>query len=471
MFKNLFSDTLPFNETSKIVETDREVKFKSKPMVLFQNDQWSLEMGRLPDLRFQNVNIETKIQKSVTDFMDSNEFLGLLIGPTGCGKSHEMIRRAKMEFTIFIDARSHQFSNKPIDVSTSKLQQSFTSITNTWSRRNQDLPLLQNIAYAFVLSRMLFLKYLKEKYPNITPTQFLIHQMFNSTVIANCFASLSTLSAAKLLQIRSKFINFKCLICVEEAHVLVEHLGETIISSTIGNHVQQNGDVNEDAKRGTLSILLYAIRQGEFSKKVLLAGTYLKLRNINNFTTFEKKPVTHRVLNQFTAWDHEMALQYISSFVEISKNDLKLVLNDNYRPRILEDFVYDLFSIGIKDYQSSERLAKRSDLLDISTILQESYKAVIHLFARVSIVFNAETIRWKCQTEILIKLLLPSMTTRNNRPINCDWNEGQLNIMNDTIGSIYHSHEGPCFFEGYLTDSLLVLFEAELQEFIDMKLS
>jgi ABC-type cobalamin transport system ATPase subunit len=72
-------------------------------------------MGRLPDLRFQNVNIETKIQKSFTDFMDSNEFLGLLIGPTGCGKSHEMIRRAKMEFTIFIDARSHQFSNKPID--------------------------------------------------------------------------------------------------------------------------------------------------------------------------------------------------------------------------------------------------------------------------------------------------------------------------------------------------------------------
>ena len=98
-FKNLFNDALTFTETSTIVESDREVKFKSKPMVLFQNYRWSLEMGRLPDLRFQNVNIDTKIHKSVTDFMNSTGFLGLLIGTTGCGKSHEMIRRAKMEFT------------------------------------------------------------------------------------------------------------------------------------------------------------------------------------------------------------------------------------------------------------------------------------------------------------------------------------------------------------------------------------
>jgi hypothetical protein len=440
-------------------------------MVLFQNNQWSLEMGRLPDLRFQNVNIDTKIHKSVTDFMNSTGFLGLLIGPTGCGKSHEMIRRAKMEFTIFIDAKWHK-SSEPNDLSLAFLKQSFESITKTWGQKNQDLPQLQNIAYAFLLSRMLFLKYLKEKYPNITPTQFLIHQMFNSSAINNCFLSLAELSPNQLFKINKNFIKSRCLICVDEAHVLIEHLGDKIISSMIGNHIQQNGDVNENAKRGTLSVLLHAAQAGEFAKKILFAGTSSKLRNTDNFGTFETKPVAPRLLNQFAAWDQEMALNYVSSYVDISKENLKNVLTDNYRPRILENFVYDLFCIGMNDDDSPMetrdlRIEKRIDLLNITEILQESYKAVIHRFTRVSIDLNAETIRRNCQTEILIKLLLSSMMTRNGRPINCQLNENQRNFFIDTIGSVYlvGSNGGYSFFEGYVIDSFLHLFEDKIREY------
>ncbi|KAI8896033.1 hypothetical protein BC833DRAFT_528752, partial [Globomyces pollinis-pini] len=163
-FSNLFSKVSTFTETSKVVVSDREVKFTSKSLVLFKNDRWSLETGRLPDLRFQSVNIKTEIQRWVADFMDGNQFLGLLIGPTGCGKTHEMLNRAKSQFTVFIDAQSYPASNQPNDVSVSSLKQTFEAITNTWKKRNQDLAKLRCIAYAFVLSRMLFLKYLKETY-------------------------------------------------------------------------------------------------------------------------------------------------------------------------------------------------------------------------------------------------------------------------------------------------------------------
>ena len=89
------------------VESDQLTKFKSKPLTFYRNNEFCLQIGRLPDLRFQEFNIETKIHHSVTDYISSNEFLGLLIGPTGCGKTHEMLDIAKQQYTIFIDAQRY----------------------------------------------------------------------------------------------------------------------------------------------------------------------------------------------------------------------------------------------------------------------------------------------------------------------------------------------------------------------------
>jgi hypothetical protein len=461
----------PFTETFKSVESDREVKFKSKLLVLFQNDKWCLEKGHLPDLRFQNINIDTKIHQSVTEFMNGNDFLGLLIGPTGCGKTHEMLNRAKTQFTVFVDAQSYPGSNEPNDVSVSTLKLYFESVTNTWTKRNQDVAQLRTIAYAFVISRMLFLKYLQEKYPDLTPTQFLIHQLFNSRAIGDCFAALSSLSHQKLVSIHSQFINFECLFCVDEAHVLVAHLGDSIISSMEGNHIQQNGDVNENAKRGTLSVLLYAIKLGQFANKVIFAGTSSKLRNIDNFGTFETKPVAPVVLNQFTAWNYQMAVDYVSSYVDIPQPVLESVLTDNYRPRILENFVYDLFCIGMNDTESplkkNERIENRINLLNIIEIIKESYDAVIHRFTRVSIEPIVQTIRDYSQIEAMLKLLLSSMMTSNDVPINCQLDQKQRDFFMDTIGSIYliSGVGGYSFFEGYVIDSFLDLLETELLQF------
>jgi hypothetical protein len=258
---------------------------------------------------------------------------------------------------------------------------------------------------------------------------------------------------------------------VDEAHVLVAHLGDTIISSMDGNHIQQNGDVNENSKRGTLSVLLYAIKDGQFAEKVLFAGTSSKLRNIDNFGTFETKPVSPVVLNQFTAWDRQMALNYVSSCVDIPQSVLQNVLTDNYRPRILENFVYDLFCLGMNDIESpttkNDRIEKAIHLLDITEIIKESYEAVIHRFTRVTIQPMAQTIRNHSQIEIMLRLLLSSMMTSNDGPINCQLNENQRDFFMDTIGSIYliSGAGGYSFFEGYVIDSFLVLFETELRHF------
>jgi len=469
-FSNLFDIHLPLKETSTVVESDREVKFKSKPLVHFYNDEVSLERSRLPDLRFQSLNIETKIQDYVTHFMEGDDFLGLLIGPTGCGKTHEMLNRAKLDFTVFIDAKLHQATNEPVDVSLTCLKQMFEAIVNTWGKKNQNLAELRRIAYAFVLSRMLFLKYLKEKYTALTATQFLIHQVINSQVIRTCFLSLSSLSILDLNHIRNKLNFRKILFCVDEAHSLIAHLENMIISSMEGVH-QQNNDVNEIAKRGTLSVILFAIKDGSFSRKVIFAGTSSKLRNIDNFGTFESKPVSPVVLNQFTAWNYQTALKYVSFYVDIPQSYFENVLTDYYRPRILENFIYDLFCIGKNDSESPKtqraRIENRRNLFNIIDIIDESYKAVIHRFTRICIEPLAQSIRNYCQIEIMLKLLLSSMMTSNNVPINCQLDEIQQYFFTETIGSIYliPGVDGYSFFEGYIINSFLALFQTELLQF------
>ncbi|KAJ8330828.1 hypothetical protein O5D80_000854 [Batrachochytrium dendrobatidis] len=436
-FTREFSD---INETIQVVETDRQVKFKSKELRLFYSDQWRLESGRLPDMRFQDINFETDIQKRVDSFMGGNELVGLLIGPTGCGKTHEIINRAKKQFTIFIDARSYPALDDSDDASLFSLKESFESITSKWKKPNQSLPQLYDITYAFLLSRVLFLKYLKEKYPNITPAQFLIHQLFNSRAIRLCFLKLKLLSLDKLNDIHCSYIDddLRCLFCFDQAHVLAEHLGSTIISSMEGNHIQQNGDVNEDSKRGTLSVLLYVIKNKEFAKKVIFAGTSSKLRNIDNFKSFGTKPT---------------------------------VLTDNYRPRILENFVYDLFSAGINDNDSATaqriRLKKQHAFSNINDIVEESYNAVIGRFTRMSIEPIARTIRAHSHTQIMLKLILSSMMTTNHGPIYCQLDKNQEYFFMNTVGSIHLIRETGGYFlsEGYVIDLLLNLFRTEFQQF------
>ncbi|XJO78268.1 hypothetical protein BDV3_002738 [Batrachochytrium dendrobatidis] len=468
-FTREFSD---INETIQVVETDRQVKFKSKELRLFYSDQWRLESGRLPDMRFQDINFETDIQKRVDSFMGGNELVGLLIGPTGCGKTHEIINRAKKQFTIFIDARSYPALDDSDDASLFSLKESFESITSKWKKPNQSLPQLYDITYAFLLSRVLFLKYLKEKYPNITPAQFLIHQLFNSRAIRLCFLKLKLLSLDKLNDIHCSYIDddLRCLFCFDQAHVLAEHLGSTIISSMEGNHIQQNGDVNEDSKRGTLSVLLYVIKNKEFAKKVIFAGTSSKLRNIDNFKSFGTKPVGPLILNEFITWDCEMALDYVTAFVDIHPDILKTVLTDNYRPRILENFVYDLFSAGINDNDSATaqriRLKKQHAFSNINDIVEESYNAVIGRFTHM-IEPIARTIRAHSHTQIMLKLILSSMMTTNHGPIYCQLDKNQENFFMNTVGSIHLIRETGGYFlsEGYVIDLLLNLFRTEFQQF------
>ena len=309
-------------------------------------------------------------------------------------------------------------------------------------------------------------------YPDLTPTQFLIHQIFNSRFIQHCFNELLEHSYEKLAWIRNELINFQCYFCVDEAHVLVEHLGETIITSTDGNHVQQNGDVNEDARRGTLSVLLYAIKDTQIAKKVIFAGTSNKLRNIDNFGTYETKPVRPTVLKNFSAWDNQMAVRYVSNLINIDSELLENVLTDNYRPRILENFVYDLFCIGMNDTDSptstkNRRVGNRINLTNMDDIIVESYRAVLHRFTRVSIEPLAKIIRENLQTEIILKLLLTSMMTSNHNPINCHLNENQISFFENTVGAIYLISDfvGHSFFEGYVIESLLSEFKEEIVQF------
>jgi hypothetical protein len=469
---SLFTGISEIKETFHTVESDRQIKFNSKPLRLFHTDKIRLEIGNLPDLRFQDINLKTNIQKPVDEFMRGKDFLAVLIGPTGCGKTHELITRAKNEFTIFIDAQWNSTGNFCGDYSLNALKNMFENVTVDAKVRNENLPTLRTIAYAFILARMLFLKYLQEKYPKLTPTQFLIHQIINSDSIKTCFLYLRPLAYEHLIRIHKKLIQFTCLFCFDEAHVLLEHLGSQIITQKEGNNIQQNTDVNENSKRGTLSVLLYAINNGQFANKVIMAGTSSKLRNVENFGTVETKPTFPVTLNQFTAWDSQLALQYVTSFVDLDPTLFKHILSDNYRPRILENFVYDLFSIGNNDQDSPTTRAPRIEKLvngfvDINDVLTESYNSVLHRFCRVTIEDIASSIKKYSHTEIMLKILLTSMVSMNQESIYCKLNPGQREFFTETIGSIYLNAGtgGYSFFEGYMIDSLLGLFEEELKTF------
>ena len=275
-----------------------------------------------------------------------------------------------------------------------------------------------------------------------------------------------------LSEIHFKNIKFECLFCIDEAQVLREHLQNKIISTMECHHKSDNNDVYEESKRGTLSVLLYAIQKGEFAKKILLAGTSSKLRLIDILGTWETKALSPIILNHFTSWDSEIALKYVTHFVNLPRILFENILTDNYRPRILENFVIDLFCIANNDSESPDTAKKRLlielyQLDNIQDILEESYNAVIARFTRKSIKPLAIQIRNHDRTKILLKLLLSSKMTIKNSPMICQLTNNEKNFFMDSIGSILliSNFYGYSFYEGYVINSLLELFDFELHEY------
>jgi hypothetical protein len=470
---NLFQSLEPIKQECVVYKTDRQANYESTSLYCFSKKERRLEKGNLADLKYQDITIQTTIESQVRSFLNGSDFLGLLIGPTGCGKTYQMLKIAKSSFTVLLDAQDSRGSNDMHDASLSTLKGLFESSVQSWDGgRNKDLQTLRRIAYAFVLSRMMFLKVLREIDPQLSPVLFLMHQLMNSRAVQNCFLQLNSLDFKTLVSMRNRYIDFEITFCVDEAHVLVEHLGDMIITSSDGNHLQANGDVNDDAKRGTLSVLLWAIKECEVSTKVIFAGTSRKLRNIDYFGTHETKPLIPVVLSKFAAWDKFMALDYVSSLVNISRSCLQTVLQDNYRPRVLENFVYDLFSIAMNDMDSpkqvrDKRIANKYKLTEPDDIVQESYQAILHRFTRVTIEPLSKVIRISMQTELMLKLLLSSMLSSTGKPINCHMDERQTLFFEETVGAIYiiPGETGYSFFEGYVIESFLHNFENELQAY------
>lgn len=462
-----------FKESHEYYYSDRNIKVRTQvPLTHYEHSRVHLTKDRLPDLKYQTfTHIDsTPIQAEVDYFIGGDRFLGLLIGPTGCGKTHQMIHIANNHFTIFITAQYLRGAYEPLDMTLTRLKSIFESTVKPWTKKNEDLNELRRVAYAFLLSRFLFLKLLQEKHPQLTPTQFLIYQLTNQRAILTFFRAIVTLDYDTLTNICLDCIDFECIICVDEAHELVDHLGSMIISEMAGNHVQANGDVNLKSKRGTLSVLLWTIQEGQFSQKVIFAGTSSKLRNIDNFGTYESKPAHPICLSAFSAWSPQFACKYVSSLVKIEPPSiLEDILVDNYRPRVLENFVYDLLRIATNDHDSpvraKERRESRKKFETLEEIIIESYNAVIHRFTRTTIEPLSGLVRDSLHKEMLFKLLVTSMMSINGKHLNCQLSPDQRNYFEETIGAVYLTHDngGYSFLEGYVIKSLLVLFEDDIK--------
>ncbi|KAJ3268526.1 hypothetical protein HDV01_002673 [Terramyces sp. JEL0728] len=462
--QQIFNSVPDLEERVEEIKTDRllnrKMPFRSKPLRIFKSARSEQD---IVSLLYQDFHMETSIHDSMQKFLTSADFHGMLIGPTGCGKSYEMVNVAKKQFTVYIDCQS---INNFEDISVSKLKNRFNTITSQWKKPNENLPKLRKVAYAFVLSRILFLKYLIAKYPNLTPIQFLLHQKVHSGAINACFNYLVEIPT-EILEYVALNSDYTCLFCVDEAQVLLEHLSDRIISETESNRFQDNGTVSPKAKRGALSVLLYAMKISGLAKKVIFAGTSTKLRNIDNFGTFETKRAFPKILNDFCAWNKDMAIKFVEAFTTVDVESLKMVLTDNYRPRILENFVDDLMSLGINDNDSPKTQKARSKITftTYDSIIKESYEAVINRFNRKTVEDIARDIRKHGQTELLFKLLLSSTLSSSTAPIPCKLTKEQVSFLEDTVGAIYlvEDMDGCTLYEGYVIRRLFEEFKEEIK--------
>ena len=61
----LFRGVVGFEESTVVIESAREIKFRSLSLLFYYSKYFRLKKGRLPDLKFQNVNIEKKSHAKV----------------------------------------------------------------------------------------------------------------------------------------------------------------------------------------------------------------------------------------------------------------------------------------------------------------------------------------------------------------------------------------------------------------------
>lgn len=459
-------------ETVELLKADRSIDLCTRPLRCFSRSQRSLfSLNQLIGL--QPIDFPTEIHRQIQDFIDDkSSALAVLIGPTGCGKTHALMSVARSNFTMFIDAGV--LSNFDRDTSVVEFENMITRTTLEWRRPNQNLPECRRIALAFILARVLFFCALMKKIPDITHFQFLVYQISYSKQIADIFSKLVHMSQQTLGEIQqllrythAKDINF--FWCIDEAHVLRAYLDSKIISEMPGA-MQQNGDVNESFKRGILSIILFSIRTYFEASKVMFAGTSSKLRFVDNFGTFESKPVHPYVINNFVPWSSEMTIRYVTELIDIDSKSLDEVFTDWYRPRIPENFVCDILKMALNDKDSpktqKKRRTEKESLISLKDIIDDSFKAVINRFERQVIKALADTIKKRNMQKSVVRLLITSMLSENGQSVFATFDEIESQYFADEVGAIFHADpESFRLYEGYVTRALAIEFKDDISEY------
>jgi hypothetical protein len=294
----------PIYEDYRVFQLDRAVNLSSKKLYVLDTT------ASLPDLRLQDINIETEVQRQVSEFLSNKYAVAVLLGPTGCGKTHILFQLARHRFIIFIDAT--QFTAiQSGDLSVEYYKLKMKEEANQWTQPNQYWEKCYHLTQAFVLARVMFFYILKERFPDLNPFQFLIYQLMQTSHIEQIFTDLLSSDLSQVYMNIQKLGNNEFLWCFDEAHVLRDFLDTKIISEAPGRHMESNGDVKEMSKRGALSVLLKAIRINFNMPKVILAGTSRKLQYIENFGTHELKPTTPFIINKFKPWNKEMSISKV----------------------------------------------------------------------------------------------------------------------------------------------------------------
>jgi hypothetical protein len=156
---------------------------------------------------------------------------------------------------------------------------------------------------------------------------------------------------------------------------------------------------------------------------------------------------------------------------------LKNILVDHYRPRILENFVYDLLEMATNDrdseYTFDQRLQRKTSLIELPQMLEESYNAVIYRFDRSVLAMVEKTIKSRDHGYVqkMIQLLFSSMLSTSHSPVYFSLQENDVLYFTEMIASIYPVKSvadyvvGYSLYEGYVISGLLKRFDDEIKQF------
>jgi hypothetical protein len=74
-YSGLFLPVEDFQETNQTYQSDRNFKFSSRALRGFSKNGVVLMQGGIPDLRFHNINLQTKVQDKIDHFLKASELL------------------------------------------------------------------------------------------------------------------------------------------------------------------------------------------------------------------------------------------------------------------------------------------------------------------------------------------------------------------------------------------------------------